>query len=178
MPRGRPPKPVSLHRLEGTFDASRHARRAAEPAAPGELAGMRPPEWMTKRQRVIWSSVLGRAPKGLLRAIDYEVFAQYIELVDRYERAIAAQAQLDARNPEAPMLVKGSTGVVMSPYIRIIDRTVLLMARLQSELGFTPVGRARLGEPDKPREPTGSDSWGVLRTFPVIQGGKGRGSKA
>jgi phage terminase small subunit len=74
------------------------------------------------------------------------------------------------------MLVRGPAGITMSPYIRIIDRTLAALLRLQSELGFTPVSRARLGRPEEPLPAPGSadDRWAALRIFPVIRGGKTR----
>jgi P27 family predicted phage terminase small subunit len=174
--RGPKPKPVSVHKLQGTFQPVRHAKRAIEPEAQGELAELAPPAWLTKRQSEIWRSVLSRAPKGILRAIDAELVAAYCELADRQQRAAEAQAKLDA-GESLPLVVRGGAGLVPSPYLRIMNQATLLMVRLQSEFGFTPVGRARLGQPDDPRSGEGEDggAWSVLRRFPVIAGGKTSG---
>jgi len=66
MPRR--PKPVDLHHLEGTYQRVRHDRRAVEPEAPGDLAELKAPKWLTERQRAIWDDVIKRAPRGILRA--------------------------------------------------------------------------------------------------------------
>jgi P27 family predicted phage terminase small subunit len=171
---GRKPKPIALHKLEGTFNPTRHRRRQAEPKADGALAEMTPPARMTKAQQARWHAVLKRAPRLVLQVADYDAFSHYIDLLDRYERALAAQAVIDAKNPDLPLLVRGATGPVMSPYLRIADRALAGMLRLQSELGFTPVARARLGQPEEPPPVPGSkeDRWAPLRVFPVFAGGK------
>ena len=46
---GRPPKPVQLHKIEGTYQPVRHAGRGDRLDAPGELSGKRPPGWMNQR---------------------------------------------------------------------------------------------------------------------------------
>jgi P27 family predicted phage terminase small subunit len=170
MPRR--PKPVDLHRLEGTYQSVRHARRAIEPAAEGDLGEIMPPKWLTERQRAIWRDVVKRAPRGILRAIDAELVGAYCELVDRHQRAAEAQARLDA-GEGLPLVVRGASGLVPSPYLRIMNQATLLMVRLSSEFGFSPAGRAGLGRPERP-PPPGEDggTWSVLRRFPVIDGGK------
>jgi phage terminase small subunit len=95
MPAGRPPKPIQLHRIEGTFRPDRDDSRV-EPEAPGLLNKVRPPTWMSKRQRQLWSEILADASYGLLRRIDRQLLVNYVELVERHERAAIAQSKLDA----------------------------------------------------------------------------------
>ena len=84
------------------------------------------------------------------------------------------QATIDARQPDLPMVVRASAGILLSPHLRIIDRTLLLLIRMQSELGFTPTSRARLKDDDLPPASGAAeaDRWASLRVFPVIDGGK------
>lgn len=59
-----------------------------------------------------------------------EVVSEYIELVDRYQRAVAAQARLDG-DRRYPFVLRGEGGTMLeSPYIRIIGRCVVLLTRL------------------------------------------------
>jgi P27 family predicted phage terminase small subunit len=170
--RGPPPQPVALAKLKGTYQPVRHAKRTVEPEAPGDLAQCKPPRWLTRRQRAIWTDLMKRAPRGILRAIDRELVAVYCELVDRHQRAAAAQAKLDA-GEGLPLVVRGAAGLAPSPYLRIMNQAALLMVRMQSEMGFSPAGRAILGQPEPPRAPAaGEDTWATLRRFPVIDGGK------
>lgn len=141
MTRGRPPKPVQIHRLEGTYRPDRHSERA-EPVAAGLLAQMQPPAWMTERQREIWGEIIADAPYGILRRIDRQLLVNYVELVARHERAVIAQRQVDDAAETAALLSRNGG---ISPYLKIINHCVMLMAKLQTEMGFTPTARASLG---------------------------------
>jgi phage terminase small subunit len=167
---GRPPKPVQLHKIEGTYQPSRHAGRADPLAAPGDRKGKRPPSRMDEAQRKLWHEVLADAPPGVLRRIDAVLFANYVELLDRYRRLLAAQRQLDRAQP-MPFLVKAKDGVVVSPYLRPLNHCIFLLTRLAGEMGFTPVSRVRLpaGIPAAEEVDDGWASFGRLR---LIDGGK------
>jgi hypothetical protein len=56
--------------------------------------------------------------------------------------ALAEDLLADHRN--ADHVVKGPPAAV-SPYLKIMDRAVLLMARLGAEMGFSPTSRAARG---------------------------------
>jgi P27 family predicted phage terminase small subunit len=167
---GRPVKPTVLHKLEGTT-RSYHASRA-DPEAVGDLAHKPAPEWMTEAQKELWAEVLLDAPKNLLRRIDWVVFANYIEIVDRHAKAVQAQRKLDEGQP-LPFLVKHKDGPGISPYIRVINHCVLIMRNLQGEMGFTPQARARFKVPDS-REPNVDEGtgWELLRSLRVVEGGR------
>jgi phage terminase small subunit len=96
---------------------------------------------MTERQREIWAGILADAPHGLLRRIDRQLLVNYVELVERHERAAIAQRQVDNAAGTAPLLSR----IGISPYLKIMNHCVMLMSKLQSELGFTPSARAALG---------------------------------
>jgi P27 family predicted phage terminase small subunit len=142
MKRGPKPKPIAIHKLEGTFEKSRHGK-VREPLAPGALETKAAPAWMNDDQRELWADVLVDAPRDVLRRIDWQLFAAYIELMDRHAKAVVAQRQIDRGRP-LPYIAKGAHGVTASPYLRIINHCVILMTRLQSEMGFTPSSRVRL----------------------------------
>jgi len=140
--RGRTPKPVAIHRLEGTYKSSRHDHRAREPQADGERATYPALAWKSDKR-------LTNVPTGPLRRADRQLFTNYVVLTDRFERAAIAQNALDAGS-SAPMLMHGTPAVVVSPYVRIMNQATLPMNTLQAELEFTPSARARLGLPDLP----------------------------
>lgn len=163
---------MALHKLEGTYDASRHRRRRVEPNAEGELAEVKPPLWMSASQKRVWREIIKDAPKGILRRADRRTFINYVVAAECFETATRAQNKLDEAGA-APLLGRGSAGPMISPYVKIQDRTMLIMTQLGAELGFTPTSRARLGQPEAPREPAAYSAWAELRRFPsVIQGGK------
>jgi P27 family predicted phage terminase small subunit len=167
--RGRPPKPAQLHKIEGTFQPVRHGAAATDLEAPGQLAERAPPRWMTRAQKKLWKEVLLDAPHEILRRIDWALFANYIELVDRHARAVLAQRQLD--QSVLPFLVRGKNGLEASPYLRVINQCVMLMTRLQTEMGFTPVARARFrnGQTELDEDDAG---WARLGRLRVVDGGK------
>jgi phage terminase small subunit len=149
MPKGQPPKPLALHKIDGTARKHRHGN-LREPDAPGALTARMAPAWLTDDQRALWADVLADAPRDLLRRIDASLFANYIELMDRHAKAVVAQRALD-HGAKLPFLANGKKGVMISPYIRIINHCVILMARLQSEMGFTPGAHRACGESCRPR---------------------------
>jgi P27 family predicted phage terminase small subunit len=166
---GRPPKPVALLKIQGTFQPIR--RQGDEPQAVGDLATKAPPDWMTPSMRDFWTETLVDAPKDILRRIDWALFAGYVETWDRYTRLVRAQQRLDAAT-EVPFLIKGASGPHISPYLRQMDRCLLLLARYGGEMGFTPAGRARLAVARLQDEDDDAQSWAALRQLRVIDGGK------
>ena len=173
MERGRKPTPAAMLKLQGSYRATRHARRQVEPRADGELADIAPPAWMTMSQKRHWRQILKDAPKGILRRADRRMFINYVVLTDRFETAARTQNQIDARTT-TPLLARGAVGAVISPYIRIMDRCTLLMTQLGAELGFSPTARARLGRPEQQHPADDGGVWAELRRFPrlpVIEGG-------
>jgi hypothetical protein len=169
--RGRPPKPTALLKLQGTFRKHRHANRKDDIVALPELRGLPPPIDMPPAQAEIWTDILSRTPPGMAARLDYELFRRYVELLDRYHRARDAQAELD-RNNKLPLLIETPQGLQISPYVREMDKLVLLLTRLQHELGYTPAGRARASWSDAD-EAELNETWGELRKpLRIVTGGR------
>lgn len=173
-PRGRAPKPVAAHKLQGTYQAVRHeAREKAEPPAVGELSPT-PPEWMCDTGKRVWIATLPFLVRGVVGASDTHLLAAFCNQVATLQKAVRAQALLD-QGKELPFLAKGKDGQpVASPYLRISRQATALVASLASDLGLTPIARARIGAlayaPDAPPMPASEDPWGA---FKVIKGGRG-----
>jgi phage terminase small subunit len=109
---GRRPKPTHLHKLQGTFNATRHGRgRAGEPIAEGDLHS--PPRDLTPAQKDVWRYAIRHAPRGLLKRIDRDVLAIWCEARDRWNTARLMQAKLD-ESGELKLLIKGPLGLVES----------------------------------------------------------------
>ena len=144
---GRPPKPIAIHKLQGTFQPVRHAHREHEPYAEGELADTRVPHWMLKRQKRLWREAIATAPRGVLRQADRHTFIGYILAVDTMIEAAKAQNRAQLLQPNG----------MPSPYLRMIRQTLEMMSKLANDLGFSPAARIRLatGEPPPPEQPKG-----------------------
>jgi P27 family predicted phage terminase small subunit len=167
--RGRKPIPTDIHKLMGTFRANVQGRaRVGEPKVDAELPP-EPPATLTPSQAVIWRHAVENAPKGVLKAIDLSLFLGWITAFDEHERARMAQAKLDARGGDLDFLMKNKAGdMILSPYLAVTDRCARRMAKLASELGFTPTARPRLSTGKADDEPEG-EGWSRLQ---VIQGGR------
>lgn len=136
MTTGRKPLPTPLKILRTTTKkGARIKRRAIE--TPGDI-GEAPP-WLTKDQRDDWDYAIQNAPRDVLRRIDKAVLAAFVVAQDTHRRSSMAMqtTQLLIKSPkqELPM---------QNPYLPIINRQAVLMARIAAELGFTPCSRARL----------------------------------
>ena len=140
MPVGRKPKPTHLHIVEGTFDVSRHRKRLkSEPKPVGNLN--EPPVWFNEGQRDVWAHGLQHAPAGLLKAIDLGIYVAWVVACDTHRQAAEQLAKMGYKGLLAPG-AKG--GVVQSPLVGVMNRQALIMLRHASEMGFSPVSRARV----------------------------------
>ena len=168
---GRRPKPTALHRVQGTFNATKHGRdRKHEPVALGDLE--EPPSDLTDNQEAVWRYAVAHMPRGLIKLIDRDVLMIWVEARDRWNTARLMQAMID-HDTKLKLLVKGPMGLMPSPYNDILDKTAKTMIRVAQELGFSPAARPRL-HADTPDADKGSDDvmanpWRALK---VIRGGK------
>lgn len=177
MRTGRPPKPTALHKLHGTARKGRIAKRTAEPVPEGDLAAA--PDWFNDSQREGWDYAIRHSPKGVMKLIDRSALVLWVEAEDRHRGAMIAQATLNRASPSAPWLVKGPDGLMVSPYVEIMDRAAKVMIRMMTELGFSPVARPRIRVLAAPAEDKQADiradPWRALK---VIRGGKADGPAA
>ena len=144
--RGRKPKPTVLHKLHGSFNVTRHRARGAEPVASGDLDDMEPPADLNEHELAAWHHAIEHAPRGVLKKIDRTLLTLWCKTAERYRRADAAQAEINARQA-LPDVIRTPQGLLMpSPYISIMNKAAILMLRIAEQLGFTPVSRPRLAE--------------------------------
>lgn len=153
--RGRKPKPTELHKIANTLNATRHKARASEPVAIGTLEGD-PPPGLTPAQVERWNYALQHAPAALLRRIDRGVLMAWVLTEDMLVRASAALEESE-RSAHEPLLIRGRRGIAVNPYVMIIERCSRTLAKLASELGFSPASRPRITGgtviPDAPAVP-------------------------
>ncbi len=160
MKTGRKPKPTQLHRLHGTFNATRHAERAHEAKADGDLAELEPPDDLTEAERDCWRFTIDNAPRGVLKRIDRGVLRIWVKQEARFLLAASKQEELNRRGG-LPLLVKNKAGdLVISPYINLMDRCSKIMLGAAEQLGFSPIARPRLaGEREEEED---DDRWAQL----------------
>lgn len=160
---GRRPIPTAVHKLEGTFNVTRHRGRTFEPIAEGDLT--EPPSDLTDNQQDIWRYAIQHAPSRVLKLIERDLLKAWVEAVDRHNTARLMQARSDTGR-RWKLLLEGAP----SPYLRIMDDATKYMLRCVQELGFSPAARPRLkvdAPDDQDDQP--DDPWATLR---VIPGGK------
>lgn len=138
--RGRKPTPLHLRLVEGNPQRRPIPKAKAPPR--GADQGPRMPKGTRKEVAAIWRRMVRSIPHGLLISVDGEMLYQWClarSLFEEAERKLAASS----------MLIKTPNGMpAQSPYLSIINRQQEIMKSLASELGFTPVARARLGVED------------------------------
>lgn len=118
-----------------------------------------PPDFLTENQRARWTYVIANAVPGLLKRLDRDLLAAWVVAVDMHAVAVAEQAKLDAANPALPLVrpsaratrdeagnvtVTDGGNFVLSPYVAIINKQTMIMAKLAGELGFSPASRTRI----------------------------------
>jgi phage terminase small subunit len=163
MPRGgSKPKPARLLQLQGTYQKTRHDRRANEPQCAAGLADWPVPPWLTLRQRQLWTEFVGTAPAGVLQSADWPLLASYCVHVDLLRDAAELQARAE---------LVGVDGRP-SPYLRIARQTTDVLVKIAAQLGFCPVSRAQLGTPLAPAELPEDTVWRSLGRFPRLVNGR------
>jgi P27 family predicted phage terminase small subunit len=93
-------------------------------------------------QRELWHQVVSNAPEGLLRKIDEPLIFAWVAATATHQ---IAQAELAANGYYHRSAKSGYR--VSSPAIGVANRAASMMAKIASELGFSPSARARLSSP-------------------------------
>lgn len=135
MTAGRKPKPALLKTLHG--NPGKRRVPTEEPDGVGDLWSA--PSYMDEAQRELWDYVLEFAPPGLLTGTDLGIVESYVNAWTEYRRAVAQVRSMG-------QVVKTKDGnAIQNPFLGIMNRQSLLMAKYGSELGFSPAARASLG---------------------------------
>jgi hypothetical protein len=168
--RGPRPKPTVVHKIEGTYNPTRHGKgRAQEPQPEADLGAA--PLDLTDAETALWDHALGASPKGMLKETDRAAMIVLVEAGARHNEARRMQHLLDT-DAQLKLVVRGKSGqLVESPYNRILDKTAKTILNACDRLGFVPTARPRirLDETGQPVEGKAEDAWSMLR---VIRGGK------
>jgi P27 family predicted phage terminase small subunit len=135
--RGRKPKPTVLKDLHG----SEEPRNPNEPIPLGDATDdpAECPPHFNADQRDAWEYAVRHSPPGMVKRIDTPVLEAWVVAHCLHRRATEqmTRSTLLVRSPnvEFPM---------QNPLIPIINRQALIMTKVASELGFTPVSRPRI----------------------------------
>jgi phage terminase small subunit len=102
----------------------------------------------------------------MLKRLDRDILAAWVVASDIHATAAMKQTEIDAGRDAVLLTLVGGTlnaegtrvggQLQQSPYLPIINRQALIMARLASELGFSPVSRSRVDVGKAPDEGHGN----------------------
>ncbi|HET7085384.1 MAG TPA: P27 family phage terminase small subunit [Rhizomicrobium sp.] len=153
---GRKYKPIVLHKLHGTGHTTRLRRRRAEPIATGSVCEA--PDYLSDDQKADWAYAVANAPQGILGAIDRWALEVFIVAADHH-RIATRQIEMMKQDGSLPLLIQTNPEphgkrkkprrrrIEQSPYLQILSCSSQRMLKAASELGFTPILRARLKAP-------------------------------
>ena len=158
MGRGRKPKPTALKVLEGNPGKRKVNRKEPKPgkarvgmpaeflvtrALPGEnTKGFQPPvagEEAAKAFRRLRSEL---EKLNLLTVIDIELLSAYCEAYGLWKESTAMVNRLGIITTTA------NGNYIQNPFLAIVNKQALMMAKIASEFGFSPSSRSRLEVPD------------------------------
>ena len=121
-------KPDNVHKLNGTYNETRHGNPDDKPQWSTDLPEM--PDYLDETAQAEWVRTMEDAPAGVLTKTDRTILAQYCLMVSKMIQSLD--------DPDISF--------------RAADHTQLRM--MQQELGFTPSARGKIG--GKPKTDDGS----------------------
>lgn len=132
---GRNPKPLAMLRAEGDRGhRGPKLKRMIEPEAKGSP---KCPTHLTDIERAIWQHVIANAPADVLNRCDdllLEVLAVNLS------RMRLANSTVE----KTGLVVKGPQGATVNPLVRVANACAAVVRNICSDLGLSPVARARL----------------------------------
>jgi P27 family predicted phage terminase small subunit len=146
--KGRKPKPTVLKILHG----SRKPINRAEPQA-GELSTVCPEDLIDDAARREWTDrIVPAIAIGQITATDYTFAFAHCELFATYRRQLVEAA----KHPDI-VAVGPNKHPMPNPARSMANKTLLLLAKVDAELGFSPTSRSRVtvkthARKDKDRE--------------------------
>ena len=150
-----PKTPTALRLLNG--NPGKRAMPKSEPEPTGENLRAQKgwPAGLMKKARPFYKRLLESMPAELYRTADAQALVNYSNAA-----ALAAQCveNLDRDGP----VVEGLEGLKQSPWAQVLRQQMEVMNTWGSQLGLTPVARAKMSMPEKPK----------TSRFDTITGGK------
>ena len=138
MPKGQKPKPKQIKIAEG------NRRKVAIDKIPDEPKGIgvpRMPLHLSAEERKIWADIVASLPVGLLTRADELILERMAVATWRFRRTTA---MIDKTGD----LVQTPQGPMRNPLLVVQSTADKAMHAAGSELGLSPVARARLAAPN------------------------------
>jgi P27 family predicted phage terminase small subunit len=138
MPKGQTPKPSQIKRLEGNRRQRGLARITDDPQGVG---WPQMPARLTEEEQRLWMKVVASLPVGLLTQADDSA-------LETFAIEWAKMREADAMIKKTGLLVQSPVGPVRNPLLVVYNNAVKNMISLGTNLGLSPVARARLAAPN------------------------------
>lgn len=140
--RGQKPKPSEQKRREGDR-GHRGAKIGVDAQGKGKPTV---PMHLTAEERRLWAEAVGSLPGYVLSRADNGALELYVTAWARYR-------DFDSKIRKTGVLVQTPNGPRRNPLFVVLDKAAGQMMRAASELGLTPVARARLARPEHETDP-------------------------
>lgn len=146
MPRGQKPKPAAVKIAEG------NRRKVGAARLKPDIVGKglpQPPAHLKPEERRLWLEVLRSLPKGVLSRADVAVLERFVVAWNRFR-------QCDKRIKDEGLTISTPQGQIKHPLMASIIALGKEMHMSGSDLGLSPVARARLSQAtDTDQDPMG-----------------------
>jgi P27 family predicted phage terminase small subunit len=158
---GPPPQPNVIKLLKGN-PGKRAIRPEPEPQRPPEVPAA--PSFLIGYSADEWYRVAEELYRlNLLTVLDVQPLAAYCCAYDRWRVAEEALARIAANDPATyGLLMKGSSGAVQNPLVKISRDAAEAMIHCASLFGFSPAARARIAAGVAYEPPGGGKFDGLL----------------
>lgn len=140
--RGQRPKPSETKRREGDKGHA-GSKLGVDPKGKGSPTM---PMHLTPEERKLWAEAVGSLPSYVLSKADNG-------LLQIYATAWARLNDVEAKIRKTGMLVQTPNGPRRNPLYVLQEKACAQMMRAASELGLSPVARARLSRPEHEDDP-------------------------
>ncbi len=140
--RGPPPTPTKTLKARRSWRAK---LRKNEPEPP--KAKPRCPTWLRDEAKVTWKRLTPILDHmGLLTTADINILARYCQTYARWREAEEAVAK------DGSMVADDDGALTPSPWIKVVERTIEQLLKMEQQFGLTPSARAGWASSKKPSE--------------------------
>lgn len=137
MPKGQQPKPSDVKKSEGNRSKLARDKVKEDPRGVGEPTV---PMHLSSEERLMWGHVIASLPEGLLTRADDMAIEGFVVNAVRFRRA-------HQMIEKTGYMIQSPQGPVRNPLLVVQNNAHKLFHMAGSELGLTPVSRARLATP-------------------------------
>lgn len=111
----------------------------------GKQLSSEPPKGISGEAQELWAGILENAPRGLLGVLDVGIFERYCRTYAQWRKIMKV---VEHSSPVA----ETETGAKPSPEFQAAMALSGELIKLEKELGFTPLARARLPAAEEPKK--------------------------